>query len=431
VAIVPPQPRLGDILVIDPEAGVNGRGALFSVDLLNGARSLISNFGMNAQGRLGTNPFGVALDASGNILVIDPGAAEGELSRVNPANGNRTVVSEFYPSSQGPLGEEPTGVAVDSSGSILVTDPFAGTSGRGVLFRVNAATAQRTVVSDFGDNAHGPLGADPFGVALEASGHILVIDLDAGTNLRGALFRVNPANGRRTIISDFGNNAQGPLGSNPTGVALGASGRILVIDQSAGTNFQGALFRVNPANGNRIVISDFGNNAQGPLGSNPTGVALGASGRILVIDREAGTNFSGALFGVNPSSGNRVLISDFGDSSKGILGLEPSGVIAFTVKCGGLHATKIGNAFDNTIIGTAGRDIIHGLGGNDTIHGLGGDDVLCGGTGDDTLRGGSGNDRLLGQAGRDTLRGGTGTDTCNGGAQSDTATGCETTLRVP
>ncbi len=65
VAIVPPQPRLGDILVIDPEAGANGNGALFIVDLFNGSRSLISNFGNDAKGISGLHPFGVAIDAKG------------------------------------------------------------------------------------------------------------------------------------------------------------------------------------------------------------------------------------------------------------------------------------------------------------------------------------------------------------------------------
>ena len=431
VAAVPPQPRLGDILVIDPEAGVNGSGALFSVDLFNGSRSLISNFGMSARGRSGTNPFGVAIDSSGNILVIDPGAGKGELSRVNPANGNRTLVSHFGDSSQGPLGDEPTGVAVDASGSILVTDPFAGTSGRGALFRVNPTNGNRTILSNFGNGAQGTLGFDPYGVVVDASGNILVIDLDAGTNGRGALFRVNPSTGSRTVISDFGNNAQGTLGNNPTGVALGSSGTILVIDQTAGTSFSGALFGVNPSNGNRTMISDFGNSAQGPLGLNPTGVALHFSGMILVIDANTGSNFSGVLFGVDPSGGNRILISDFGDPSKGLAGVDPSGVSVFTVKCGGLDATRIGNSFDNTINGTSGRDIINGMGGKDTINGQGGNDVICGGTGDDTLSGGIGNDSLFGDAGLDTLNGGTGTDTCNGGTQNDTSTGCETRTNIP
>jgi Ca2+-binding RTX toxin-like protein len=268
-------------------------------------------------------------------------------------------------------------------------------------------------------------------VALEASGHILVSDPEAGTNARGALFRVQPATGRRTILSNFGNNAHGRLGIDPTGVALEASGRILVIDSGAGTSGRGTLFRVNPATGRRTILSDFGNDTQGPVGENPTGVALGAAGMVLVVDPSAGPNLRGALFRVHPTSGSRVVISDFDDPAQGLPGSAPTGVLVYTVQCGGLNATRIGNAFDNTIIGTAGRDIIHGLGGHDTIHGLGGDDVLCGGAGDDTLRGGSGNDRLLGQGGRDTLRGGTGTDTCNGGAHTDTATGCETTRRVP
>jgi Ca2+-binding RTX toxin-like protein len=152
---------------------------------------------------------------------------------------------------------------------------------------------------------------------------------------------------------------------------------------------------------------------------------------ILVVDPNAGPIFAGALFRVNPSNGSRVLISSFDDPSQGLRGSDPQGVSVYTVKCGGLNATRIGNSFDNTINGTSGRDIIHGLGGNDTIYGLGGDDVLCGGAGDDTLSGGGGNDRLFGDAGRDKLNGGTGTDTCNGGAHNDTATGCETTLSVP
>lgn len=135
-------------------------------------------------------------------------------------------------------------------------------------------------------------------------------------------------------------------------------GDTLVIDQDAGTNSNGALFRVNPANGNRTLVSNFSNSAQGPLGFDPVGVALDSSGNILVIDN-AGTSGRGALFGVNPSGGNRIVVRDFGDPSKGVPGEFPTGVSVFTVKCGGLNATRIGNSFDNTINGTAGPDVIH------------------------------------------------------------------------
>ncbi|MGH8476923.1 MAG: hypothetical protein ACRER2_14340, partial [Methylococcales bacterium] len=64
----------------------------------------------------------------------------------------------------------------------LVVDEEAGTGGRGALFRVDPA------------------------------GALLVVDFDAGTGLNGALFRVDPAGGNRTLLSDFGDAGQGPLG---------------------------------------------------------------------------------------------------------------------------------------------------------------------------------------------------------------------------
>jgi hypothetical protein len=42
--------------------------------------------------------------------------------------------------------------------------------------------------------------------------------------------RVAPSTGKRTVLSDFSDAAQGPLGIDPSGVAIGASGKILVID---------------------------------------------------------------------------------------------------------------------------------------------------------------------------------------------------------
>lgn len=86
------------------------------------------------------------------------------------------------------------------------------------------------------------------------------------------------------------------------------------------------------------------------------------------------------------------------------------------VRCGGLNATRTGNAGANLLVGTPARDVIAGLGGRDTIRGLAGNDVLCGGNGRDKLVGGGGRDRLLGQAGRDT---------CKGGPKRDVARTCE------
>ena len=72
-----------------------------------------------------------------------------------------------------------------------------------------------------------------------------MVDFNAGTGGFGALFKVDAASGNRSLVSDFGNAAQGPLGLDPAGLGPEAGGTVLVIDQGAGTGFNGALFRVN------------------------------------------------------------------------------------------------------------------------------------------------------------------------------------------
>ena len=69
--------------------------------------------------------------------------------------------------------------------------------------------------------------ASPAQAAVKA-GNILVADQNGGTGSRGALFVVNPKTGQRTILSDFGNPAQGSLGNLLWSVAVGRAGEIFV-----------------------------------------------------------------------------------------------------------------------------------------------------------------------------------------------------------
>ena len=170
---------------------------------------------------------------------------------------------------------------------------------------------------------------NPEGLTLDAAGTILVIDLDAGTGSAGALFTVVPATGARTILSDFGDATQGPTGVSPLSLTLNAAGTILVVDPSAGTGSAGVLFTVDPATGARMILSDFGHAAQGPTGTSPVDLVLNAAGTILVVDQDVGTAGAGALFTVNPATGNRAILSDFGDPIKGPTGVNPDGVAIF------------------------------------------------------------------------------------------------------
>src|SRR5262249_28730852 len=135
------------------------------------------------------------------------------------------------------------------------------------LFFVDDSTGNRTLVSDFGDGSQGPTGNTPSGLALDfstATGY-LVIDPGAGT--QGRLFRVGDPTGIRSIASDFGDGTQGPTGVSPNGISgNGIEPSVAVVDGQAGTGGHGALFLVDPISGSRSVVSDFGDVAQGPVG---------------------------------------------------------------------------------------------------------------------------------------------------------------------
>jgi hypothetical protein len=65
----------GDILVIDPGAGTGGLGALFRVDPITGARTLLSDFGVGAN--QGVFPWGVA------VYPVIPAPVGGVVTPVN------------------------------------------------------------------------------------------------------------------------------------------------------------------------------------------------------------------------------------------------------------------------------------------------------------------------------------------------------------
>src|SRR2546428_4691488 len=255
------------ILVLDLDAGTNFSGLLFSVDPTTGARTIISDFGVGAN--QGVNPVELAVDGSGQILVVDPGADL--LFSVDPTTGARTIISDFGVGSNQVTG--PVDVAIDASGQILIIDLTGGTDAKGALFSVDPTTGARTIISDFGVGAN--QGHHPEDLAVDASGQILVVDSVAGTNFRGLLFSVDPTTGARTIISDFGVGAN--QGNTPFDVAVDASVQILVLDPNAGPALRGVLFSVDPTTGARTIISDFGVGAN--RGLEPFAMAIDALGQ--------------------------------------------------------------------------------------------------------------------------------------------------------
>ncbi len=305
LAGMPAHGAVGDLFVADDEA-FGGSGGVIKVDPATGARTTISS-NASATGPAFVGPEGIALEPDGDILVGDYDAFAGiggGVIRIDPATGTRTAVSENAAPTGGPSFVDPSGLEPDFAGRIVVADPsaFGGTGG---VIRVDPATGVRTTVSENSAPAGGPSFESPLDVAIEADGHILVVDVDAfgGT---GGVIRVDPVTGARTTVSENASPAGGPSFDNPLRLALEVDGDILVADEDAfgGT---GGVIRVDPVTGARTTVTS--NATGGPALADPFGIAVEQSGQIVVADSDA-FGGSGGVLRVDPVSGARTTVSE-------------------------------------------------------------------------------------------------------------------------
>jgi len=299
----------GDILVVDGAGSVLGDGALIRVDPATGNRTLISGSGVGS-GPLLSDPVGIAIESAGSVLVShryeDPvlgTTSERAIYRINATTGDRTVLSGPNHGTGPDFGdwEGPFGMVITPDGSLLVAtithDPFPENSG-GAIFHVDRVTGDRSIVSGLGVGAGITL-ASPVGIAIDGVGAIIVSDPS-----RDAVIRIDPGTGNRHVVSGGPLNVgTGPVTSFPYGVALTANSMILLTDP-----IEGILFSIDQGSGDRTVLSS-ATVGLGPQFS-PGGVALADDDRPLVIN-----GFPESLLSVDPITGNRTVLSGAGIGS--------------------------------------------------------------------------------------------------------------------
>jgi sugar lactone lactonase YvrE len=245
------------------------------------------------------NPRGVALDAAGNLFIVDLGnqrirrveAGTGIITTV-AGNGTRGYNGDGIAATAAEL-RDPRAVVIDSGGNLFIAD-----QGNLRVRRVDASTQLITtyagigflgVLGDGGPAASATL-QSPFGLALDASENLYIAD-QGGNRIR----RIDRATG---IISTYaGTGTFGFAGDAgpatealfffPSAVALDASGNLFVADLA-----NQRVRRVDAATG--IITTHAGTGTLGFAGDgdpatsaqlyNPFGVAVDPLGEILIAD---------------------------------------------------------------------------------------------------------------------------------------------------
>ena len=258
-----------------------------------------------------TSPNGVAVDASGNLIVADFGNQR--IRKITPAGGVTTLAggSIGFADGTGAAARftSPSGVAVDPAGNVIVVDfgnqrirKIAPNGGVTTIFGDgakgfhdgNLAAAQfsfdHPALNDLSSSLLLPIRLDlrhmffPTGVAVDASGNVFVADYGNHSirkiSAAGAVSTV-AGNGAPGFRDGSGASAQF---TDPSGIAVDAGGNVYVADQ--GNN---RIRKITPA-GFVTTLAGSGRKglqdgvADAARFSAPTGLAVDASGNVFVAD---------------------------------------------------------------------------------------------------------------------------------------------------
>ena len=241
-------------------------------------------------------PSGVAVDAAGNLYIADT-----ESSRIRKvANGVITTVAGGSAASPGDYLSFPEGVAVDSAGNLYIADTENNRI-RKVSNGVITTVAGNGTYGFSGDN--GPATNAqlnyPSGVALDSAGNLYIADA-ANDRIRkvsnGAIVTV-AGNGGYGFSGD-GGPATSAAFEDPHGVAVDSAGRVYVADHANGR------IRVLTPTGPPCTYSVSPTTLQAPAsgGSVTVGIQTAASCTWAVTGLPGWTAVSGASSGAGSAS---------------------------------------------------------------------------------------------------------------------------------
>ena len=241
------------------------------------------------------DPYGVAVDGSGNLYIADT-----QNNRVRKVDGSGTITTVAGTGTAGFSGDggpatsaaalRSPGVAVDGSGNLYIAD-YANSRVRKVDGSGTITTVAGTGTAGFSGDGGPATSAEldhPVGVAVDGSGNLYIADYDNNV--------VRKVNGSGTITTIAGTGTFGFSGdggpatsaelSSTAGVALDGSGNLYIADEDNS--------RVRKVDGSGTITTVAGTGTAGFSGDGgpatsaelnfPGGVAVDGSGNLYIAD---------------------------------------------------------------------------------------------------------------------------------------------------
>src|ERR1022692_4443146 len=257
----------------------------------------------------GAYPYaGLIRDSAGNLYgtTYQGGKANAGVVYGVDAAGQEKVLYSFTGLADG--GNPYGGVIRDSAGNLYGTTGAGGTSGYGVVFKLDKA-GQETVLYAFTGGADG--GYSYAGVIRDSAGNLYGTTSSGGTAGYGVVFEVNTC-GQETVLYSFTGGADG--GYSYAGVIRGSAGNLYGTTSAGGTSGYGVVFKLDRA-GQETVLYAFTGGADG--GYSYAGVIPDSAGNLYGTTTSGGTAGQGVVFKLSTGGQETVLYSFTGGADGG------------------------------------------------------------------------------------------------------------------
>ena len=270
--------------------GAAGLGAIFKVNISSGTMTQVLDFTGNGTANKGSRPYAGMVDDGAGFLwgTTTLGGANdlGTIFKINKTTQELITLVEFTGTSGAKPGESPYGRLVnDGAGFLWGTTMKGGTSNRGTVFKIHAATGTLTTVG----NMAAVSASYPYAeLAADGAGYFW------GTTTDGYIFKVNISTGAMSGVAQF-NSSYSPLYG---GLTSDGAGYLWGMAYSNPNNGLGAIYKVNTGSGEVQPMLHFsGALASYASGSRPMGKLMAHSdGCFYGTTAWGGPNDGGTVF---------------------------------------------------------------------------------------------------------------------------------------
>jgi uncharacterized repeat protein (TIGR03803 family) len=311
--------------------GTANAGVVFKLDT-SGNETVVYSFPGTADGG---DPYGgVVLDSAGNLYgttYMGGTGFSGVIYKVD-TTGQQTVLYNF---AYGTGADPEAGVILDSAGNLYGTTAYGGTAGYGVVYKLDT-TNTYTVLYNF---TGGSDGSYPYaGVLRDSAGNLYGTTNSGGTSGSGVVYKLDAANNFSVLYTFTG----GTDGDSPqSGVIRDPAGNLYGTTYYGGTGFSGVIYKVDTT-GHETVLYNFTYTDGGePI----AGVIFDSAGNLYGTTYYGGAANAGVVYELDTARNYTLLYSftggaDGGNPRAGVL-RDSAGHLFGTAASGGARSTGV------------------------------------------------------------------------------------------